>query len=276
MIILKDLRSEGLFVIIRLMVKKSKKQTGSVHIIIVIIVVAIIAALGFVAWKNFLAPKDVQPIAEVSQTKGSDCGSVAVEVDATFCSKEIGIELKVPSIFYGKFEKTDNYEIFKGTVDYTTRTSAGNSDVVYSAVITGSDEFTFSIAKEPLRSGYVDVGHMLQGTYYDTETGLLSLTTSPTRNYNSATDSYTTSGEYAVADTVPSFVVDGVKFYHGSASDAGARHETYFAVVNGSIVKIILKYAAYMGPAENDPSTIDADQVFDELDEAVKAVKLIP
>ncbi len=261
------------------MINNSFGQKGNAHVVIIIILVlAIIGVLGFIAWQNFLAPKDVQPTAQVSvnQTKESDCESGDIEKDGTFCSEEMGIKLKVPAVFDGKFEKTDNYEIFKGTVDYTTRTSAGNSDVVYSAVITGSDEFTLSVAKEPLRSGYVDVGHMLQGTYYDTETGLLSLTTSPIRNYNSATDSYTVSGEYTVSDTVPSFVVDGVKFYHGSIGDAGMRYETYFAVIKDSFVKIMLKHSGYMGPAENDPSTIDADQVFDELDDAVKGIELIP
>lgn len=259
------------------MIKSSQRQDGSAHvIIIVIIVLAIICVLGFLAWKNFLTPHDAQRNSEVVQTKDSDCDGDPIEKGGIFCSEEIGIKLKVPAIFEDKFEKTDNYEIFKGTVDYTTRTSAGSSDLVYSAVITGSDEFTFSIAKEPLRSGYVDVGHMLQGTYYDTETGLLSLTRSPTRNYNSATDSFTTSGEYAVSDTVPSFVVDDIKFYHGSVGDAGKRYETYLAVINGSFVKIILKHDGYMGPVENDPSTIDADQIFDELDDAVKGIEIIP
>lgn len=258
------------------MIKNSQYQAGSAHIvIIVILIVVIVASLGFVVWKNFFVPKDSQPTAEVSQTKDSECESDVIEKNGVFCSEEIGIKLKAPMVFDGKFAKTDNYEIFKGTVDYTTRTSAGHSDIVYSAVITGNDEFTFTIAKEPLRSGYVDVGHMLQSTYYDAETGLLSLTTSPTQNYNSTTDSYTTSGEYAVAATLPSFVVDDVKFYHGSVGDAGTRYETYFAIVNDSIVKIKLTHSGYMGPAENDPGTIDADQVFNELDGAVKSLEFI-
>jgi hypothetical protein len=258
------------------MIKNSQRRAGSAHIVIIVILaIAIIGALGFVAWKNFLSPHDSRPAIKVSQTKGSKCENDVVEKNGTFCSEEIGIKLKVPTVFDGKFEKTSNYEIFKGTVDYTTRTSAGHSDIVYSAVITGNDEFTFTIAKEPLRSGYVDVDHMLRSTYYDTKTGLLSLTTSPIRNYSSTTDSYVTSGEYAVADTVPSFVVNGVKFYHGSDRDAGARYETYFAIVNGSIVKIKLTHGGYIGPEENDPSTIDADQVFSELNNAIKSVELI-
>ncbi len=258
------------------MIKQCQRQTGSTHVVIIgILVVVIIGVLGLLAWKNFLAPQNVKTPAVVSRTEDSNCEGSIVEKNGTFCSEEIGIRLKVPAIFDGKLKKTDNYEIFKGTVDYKTRTPAGNSDVVYSAVITGSDKFSFSIAKEPLRSGYVYVEHMLQSTYYDAETSLLSLTTSPKSSYNSATDSYTTSGEYAVADEVPSFVVNGVKFYYGSSGDAGVRIETYFAVINGSIIKIKLTHNGYMGPEENDPSTIDADQVFNELDKAVKTIELV-
>lgn len=259
------------------MTKNPQTQTGSAHIIIIVIlIVAIIGALGFVIWNNFLAPKDDQPNPKVSQTKDNKCEGDTVEKNGTFCSHEMGIKFKVPTVFEGKFEKTDNYEIFKGTVDYTARTSAGNSDIVYTAAITGNEEqLTLTIAKEPLRSGYVDVGHMLQNTYYDAETGLLSLITAPTRSYNSTTDSYTTTSEYAIAGTVPSFVVDGVKFYHGSVGDGGARYETYFSVVHGSIVKIKLTHSGHMAAVENDPSRIDAGQVFNELDDAVKNIELI-
>ena len=258
------------------MIKNSQTQTGSAHIfIIVVFIIAILSVLGFVVWDNFLAPKDIPPAKEVSQTKASKCESAVVEENGVFCSKEIGIKLRVPQVFEDKFKKTDNYEVFKGTVDYSTRVSAGESNIVYSAIITGNDEFTLTIAKEPLRSGYVDVGHMLQGTYYDIDTGLLSLVTTPVRNYNSTNDSYTTSGNYAVGETVPSFVVDTVKFYHGTVGDAGARYETYFAVVNGSIVKITLKHGGYIGPEENDPSTIDAEQVFHELESDMKQIQLI-
>jgi hypothetical protein len=261
-----------------IMLKTSHSQTGSAHVvIIVIIVVGLLGALGFVAWKNFFAPKDNEPIVtEAVQTKDAECEADVIEKNGVFCSKEIGIKLKVPTIFEGKFKKVDNYEIFKGTVDYATSTSAGTSDVVYSAPITGTDAFTLTIAKEPLRSGYVDIGHSLQGTYFDMGTGLLSLTTSPIQSYDSATGVSTASGEYAVADTVPSFVVDGVRFFQGSLGDAGLRVETYFAVVNNNIVKIKLTNNGYMGDPADDPSTIDAEQVFSELDNAIKAIELIP
>lgn len=66
-IILKDLRTEDLFVCLeitysRLMVKNSS-QNGSTHVVVIIIlVVALIGVLGYILWTNFLAPKD-----EVSQ-----------------------------------------------------------------------------------------------------------------------------------------------------------------------------------------------------------------
>jgi nitrate reductase NapE component len=255
---------------------ESRKQQGNALVVVVIILtVAIIGALGYVVWNNFIAQKVNQSTPETSQSEDVECESDVVEKSNTFCSKDIGVTFKVPSIFDGKFEKTDNYEIFSGTVDYTTRVSAGSSDVVYSAAITGNDIFILTIAKEPLRSGYVEVGHMLHSTYYDKETGVLSDATSPSRHYDSMTNTTTTSGEYAIAGTVPSFTSDDVKFYHGTDGDAGVRTETYFAVINGSIVKIKLTNRGYMGPDENDPSTIDADLIFNELEDAMKDLKII-
>jgi len=251
------------------MIKNSQKQNGSALVVaVIVLMVVVISALCYVVWNNFLIPKDDRStIGEVNQVIESDdkeCKADTIEENGIFCSEEIGIKLKVPSVFNGKFEKTDNYEIYKGTVDYTTRTSAGDSNTVYSAIISGNDQFSLTVASEPLRSGYVGIGHSLQNTYYDAETGLLSLTMNDTP------------GNYAVGDTVPSFIVNGVKFYHGSVGDAGARYETYFAVINGSIVNIMLKHGAYMGPSENDPSTIDSEQVFNELDSEMRKIELVP
>ena len=257
------------------MLMNSRKQEGSaLVVVIVIIAVAVLGTLGYVVWNNFIAPKNAPSEEQKAQTKDG-CESDAVEKSGTFCSEDVGIEFKIPTVFEGKIKQTDNYEVFKGTVDYTTRTSAGNSEVVYSAVITGTDEFTLSIAKEPLRSGYVDVGHMLQGTYYDVQTGLLSNVTSPTYEYDSTTDTTITTGEYSVGETVPSFTAQGMKVYKGIIGDAGTRIETYFIVINESIVKITLNHGAFMGPQEDDPSTIDADEVFSELDAAIKDLKLV-
>ncbi len=262
------------------MIKASLNQKGSAHIVIIIILVVVtLGTLGYVVWNNFLAPKNNQSAenTNTSEVETEPCkdNDGSFEKDGTICSEDLGIKFSTPTIFENKFKQAENYEIFKGTVDYTTRTSAGNSDIVYSAIITGIDEFTLTIAKEPLRSGYVNVGHALQGTYYDMDTGLLSLTNSPTSSYNSATDTSTTSGVYSVGETVPSFMVGDTKFYHGNVGDAGLREETYFAVVNGSFVKIKLSHSAYMGPSENDPSTIDADPVFKELESAIKNIELI-
>jgi len=256
------------------MIKNSYKQNGSVHVVIIIILVAaIVGALGYVVWKNFIST-NTTPEAQTTQTEDTGC-KPGIETNGVFCSDDLGVTFQIPVVLQGKIKSSNNYEVFKGTVDYDTRTSAGTSNAVYSAEITGSDEFTLIISKEPLRSGYVDVGHGLAGTYYDADTGLLSSVTTPTQAYDSATDTTTKLGDYAVGETVPSFMVGNVKVYHGSVGDAGTRIETYFAVINGSIVKIKLTHGAFMGPSENDPATIDADVVFAELDSAVKTMKLI-
>jgi len=261
------------------MIKHSQRQTGSALVVlIIVIVVAIIGALGWVAWNNFfVSSNDSQLATETQQVDAKPCGDddAIMEKDGFFCSDQIGIRLAIPGILAGKFQKTDNYEIFKGTVDYTTRASAGNSDVVYTSVLAGSDNFTLTIAKEPLRSGYVDVAHANQSTYYDKGTGVLSNVTSPTKSYDSTNDTYVTSGSYAVASPVPSFEVAGTKIYHASVGDAGTRIETYFMVINSSIVKIKLTNNGYMGAPENDPTTIDAAKIFDEFDASVKKIELI-
>lgn len=259
------------------MLKKSQKQSRSALVILVIILmVVVVGSLGFVAWTKFSEPKQTAPVAEQSApVVVADCEAGGVEKNSTFCSEEIGVKFAVPTVFDGKFKKADNYEIFKGTIDYATRTTAGTSDIVYSAVISGSDNYTLTVAKEPLRSGYVDVGHSLQSTYYDAETGLLSLTNSPPLNYDSATGTYTSSGETTPGDAVPSFMIGDTKFYHGTIGDAGTLYDTYFAVIKGSIVKIKLAHGAYMGPPETDPTTIDYKQVFNEFNEALKNIEVL-
>ena len=236
--------------------------------VVIILVVIFIGVLGYFVWGKFVSKDDTpQSTTGTNQSTSVTCTTPegSIEKDGVVCSEEIGIKFKTPTIFEGKFEKIDNYEVFKGGTDPRIRTSVGESNVVYEAAISGTDNFKLTIAKEPLRTGYVNVGHQLQNTFYDTDTGLLS-------NVNTPTDD---DSSFTVGDTVPSFDVNGVKFYHGSVGDAGARIETYFAVIDGSIVRIMLSYTGYMGPEENNPSTIDADQVFNDLDAAVKNLTLI-
>lgn len=260
--------------------RKNKSQTGSAQAVVAImVIVVLVGVLGFVFWNNFLNKKT-----DVVQTNGN---KAKVEEPCTgaqntaaekgvFCSKEIGIKVTVPSIFTNKLAKATNYEVFKNSsLNPDSKQSAGMSENVYSAAIKGNDNFTFTIAQEPLRTGYVGVGHLLQNTYYDQADANLTLVKSPTSYYDSTTGTSTTTGSYGKGEVVPSFTADGVRFFKGSIGDAGQTEITYFGVVNGKIVKISLKHAGYMGDPSRDPSTINADSVFAELDAAVKALKVI-
>jgi hypothetical protein len=260
--------------------RKNKSQTGSAQIVIVIVVVAaLVGTLGFVFWNNFLNKK--ADVAQTNATKAkveeSCAGTQNTAAEkGVFCSEELGVKVTVPSIFTNKLVKAANYEVFKNpTLNPDSKQSAGMSENVYSAAISGNDNFTFTIAQEPLRTGYVGVSHMLQNTYYDQADATLTLVKSPTRHYDSATGTYTTTGSYSKGEVVPSFTADGVRFFKGTVGDAGQTENTYFGVVKGKIIKISLKHTGYMGDPSHDPSTINADNVFAELDTAVKALKVV-
>ncbi len=258
------------------------EQTGFAHAFLIIgLIVTLVGALGFIFWQNYIEKDSTRSTSNSNNTQPVDSsdpceGQEGIAAGTnTFCSPQVGIKLQLPSIFLSKLNKTTNYEVFKGGLDPSTKISAGSSNIVYSAAITGNDDFTFTIANEPLRSGYAGVGHGLQETYYDVETGLLSNTKFPTRTYDSATDSYKTSGEFSIAATVPSFMADNVKVYRGTVGDAGTTIRTYFMVINENIVKIELRHVGYMGPTENDPSTVDSEQIFNELDAGVKDIEVL-
>lgn len=257
--------------------RKTNTQTGSAHVVIIaVIIVALLGALGFVFWNNFMKKDTVVTQNENKPKPESFCldkENVAAEGGA-FCSEKIGIKLAVPSIFVNKLAKADNYEVFEGSLDPKDKKSAGTSEQVYQAVLSGNDNFTLTIAQEPLRSGYVGVGHLLQNTYFDKTTGELTLVKTPTRMYDAATGTYTTTGDYSNGDAVPSFMVSGIRFFKGQIGDAGTVENTYFGVVGGKIIRISLKHVGYMGNPADDPSTIDAEPVLDALDKAVRVMKI--
>ncbi len=258
--------------------RNSKAQTGSVHIVVtVVLIAALIGALGFVFWSNFLKKE-----AAVSQTENKPsietpcaAGENTAAENGTFCSQELGLKFAVPSIFVNKLIKVDNYEVFQGPLDPNAKKTAGSSENVYQATISGSDNFTFTIAQEPLRTGYVDVPHLLQNTYYDQATGELTRVNAPTRQYDSARNATVTSGDYSKGEVVPSFTVGDVRFFKGTDGDAGQVENIYFGVVKNKIIKMSLKNIGYIGDPATDPTTIDADQVFTELDASIKALKFI-
>lgn len=258
--------------------RKNKNQTGNVHAaIIVILVIVLVGALGFVFWKNFLKKDISVSQTESKTTNNSPCSmkeNVAAE-DGTFCSKEMGVKFTVPSIFANKLTKVDNYEVFQGPLEPSNKVSVGFSENVFKGIINGKDNFTFTIAQEPLRSGYIGVNNALRNTYYDQNTGELTMVTTPTSSYDSATNTFITSGTYSKGEIIPSFDVGDVHFFKGSDGDAGQLENTYVGVVNNKIIKISLKNVAYIGPAADDPTTIDASKVFDELDKSIRILKVI-
>lgn len=257
--------------------RKNISQIGSAHVAVIVVLVVALIVLGFVFWNSFLKKETTVSQAEDKpQVKGfCSNGENAAAENGTFCSKEIGVKFTVPSIFVNKLVKIDNYEVFEGPLDPNAKKSAGASENVYRATISGNDNFVFTVAQEPLRTGYVGVAYMLQGTYYDQATGDLTLASGPTNHYDSTTNTFTTTGSYSKGEVVPSFSADGARFFQGSIGDAGQVEHIYFGIINNKIVKISLKHAVYMGDPANDPTTIDAGKVFDELDKSIKALKVI-
>jgi flagellar basal body-associated protein FliL len=262
------------------MIKISSKQTGSAHVvIIVILVLALVATLGFVFWQNFMQSSKDNKDAQVSQNnsvgKSSDvCAGygTAVEKDKVFCSKNIGVEFKIPEAFAGKFQKKENYDVFKGGMEDSEGSSAGKSLEYYEAVVSsGKESLLLSVAKEPLRSGYSSVNHALQQAYFNEANGILSLVNSPTRQYDSKTDTFTTTGSWSAGEQVPSFNVGDAKVYHGKTGDAGVVEDGYLTVVKGGVVVIKIKHVT-------DPMgapVLDADKSFADLDASLKQLKFL-
>ena len=256
---------------------KSDSQSGSVLIVVIVgIAILVLGGLGYVLWNNFNAKDPVTSSPSVSEPKTfcEDNEDVTAE-NGVFCSEDIGIKFKVPTIFTNKVEKTANYEVFQSGVNISEKQSAGMSDNVYSVVISGNDNFTFTIAQEPLRTGNIDFPYKMAPTYFNSSNRKLSDINFPTSSYDSKTDTITVQGEYAVGEDVPSFKVGDVPVYKGGYGDAGQLANYYLMIVRDKIVKIVLKHAAYMGPSENDPATIDEAIVFDELDESIKSLIVI-
>ena len=257
----------------------SHRQSGAVSVIIMSLLVVLMAGvLGFVIWQKYFAPKTTVTKTETQQqttetpTAKKDCedNEDVTATDGTFCSIDLGIKLSIPLLFKGRLVVAENYDVYKSGLDPATKEKVGTSDVVYAATIEGNDNLKLEISQEPVRTGYTNAPHKLQDTYYDEKTGLLSNVTTPTQTYDPQTNKLTTTGEYKVGETVPSFTVSSTKVYKAVIADAGTGIVTYFGIVNDKIVMIKLTTHAYMGDPAKDPSTIDASTVMDDLDKAVK------
>lgn len=253
-----------------------QNQNGSALVVIIIILVAaIVAALGFVVWQNFI-DKDISSTKNTSNNQkefvpknfckeGEDVSASL----GTFCSNDMGIKFKVSDVYKGKIVKAENYEIFEGPLQFDQRKSAGKSDLVYSAKLSNEHEsIELTIAKERLRPG------LLFGVwYFDSSTMILSNINTPSRIYDSKTDTTITSGKYSIGTPVEAeYVVDGRKVYKYGFGDAGTIMNDYMLVHDKSIIKISQKTSESLGP--NVPAPVLGNQVQD-LGPSLSAMKLI-
>ena len=262
------------------MIKISSKQTGSTHVVIIIILVLVlIGALGFVFWRNFMqTPKNDRAV-QVHQNSSSEKPAAAcsgydgiIEKGKGFCSKDVGIQLTIPEVFEGKFQKKENYDVSEGTMQDSKGQPAGKSLYNYEAIVSSGDEtLSLSIAKEPSRSGYSTIRHALQRTYFNASNGSLTLVKSPMRHYDSETGTYSTTGSWSAGDPVPSFNVGTNKIYHGEVGDAGTVEDGYLTATENGIIVIKIKHVA--NPM-ND-TTLEMDKAFADLDAYIKQIKLL-
>lgn len=258
------------------MIRNSSSQNGSAFVVtIIILAVAIVGALGFVFWQNFMQPSDTQDNQEsVSDLVDVDerCAGDVVEQNGIFCSESIGVEFKIPEVFAGKFQKQENYDVYEGPMDAVEGSPAGKSLEYYEAVVTSGEEtLSLSVAKEPLRSGYSSIGHALQKTYFDATSGNLYLVNGPTREYDSATDTTKTTGGWSAGESVPSFDVGETKVYYGSIGDAGIVEDGYLMVVNDHLVVIKIKHTVNL-PEE---PAFDSEKSFMDLNSDLKQLQIL-
>lgn len=238
------------------MIKASFRQSGSAHVVIItILTILIFGALGFVFWQSFIRspkPANENHVSQKNTEKLPFCtnSNNVVEKDGTFCSENIGVKFKIPKEFVGKFQKKENYAVFKGRTEDSKETAAGKSLAYYEAVVSAEEEtLSLSVAKEPLRSGYSSIGHALQRTYFNETNGILSLV--------------------RAGEPVPSFEVDGIKVYHGKMGDAGTVEDGYLMVLKNSVVIIKIKHVA----SPMNAPVLDIGKIFAELDGYLKDLK---
>lgn len=78
------------------MIKNSKKQNGSAHVVIIIIlVVALICALGFVFWQNFIKSDSTKEITNSGSETSKDQVGQTVEM-LSYSNETIGVKFDYP------------------------------------------------------------------------------------------------------------------------------------------------------------------------------------
>lgn len=246
---------------------------------IVIAVLAVLGGLGYVLYQNFLAPKESPVVAEQANDLPLEANIICADgedeqaSEGIFCSVEMGIKFEVPEIFTNTLAVTDNYDVGQGPLDPDDSESAGTSDKLIEAVVEADGMYNFRIAMEPLRTGYIDVPHLLTGTYYDEDSHLLTGVNTPEIMYDAETDTTTRTGEYSIGDTVPSSTYGGVKVFKAVFGDAGTQIVTYVFESHEKLYKVTLNNTVPLGPETSyDYDVIEA--VFLEFDDRISTLEV--
>lgn len=259
--------------------QKRKSKRKIIIPILVLLLLAIVGA-GLYGWYEFMRINAENNVGEVVLKESSSDGVVAATPDCTadedmaatsgvFCAPDMAIKFPVPPIFKGKLIKAANYQVYQGPLNPNAKTNAGAALSVRQAVVGNN---TLTIAQEPLRTGYVDVYHAQQNTYFDVSTKELSRVNSPSSRYDSTANRTTTTGAFSKGEPVPSFTVNSVRFFECMGGDSGMMQKTYLAVINDKIIKISLKHVGNTGNAAN---ATEEKKIFDELLKSINALKAI-
>ncbi len=263
---------------------KKRRSKHKIIITFIVVMIAVIVGAGIFAWYQFLAISQENKVGQlVIKESGADesagildlCGPEDDDkaTSGTFCSKEIGIKTTVPAIFAGTMTKAENYPVFQGSLNPNTKSNAGSALNVYrSSVVNSAGTFTFTIAQEPLRTGYVDMYHAMQNLYFDATTKELYQVNSPVAQSNTQTGGVTTSGAYTKGVPIPAFTAMGKRFFQGSNSEPGKTDNTYLTVIDDKILKISLKYVGQSGAA-NSSSKALVNKVYKELETSLRTIK---
>ncbi len=258
---------------------QKRKSKGRIIAAILLLLLALIIGGGIYAWHEFLKINAENSVGQTVIKQSGDGEGVAVAKVACqsgedtsassgmFCSEDMGFKLFVPKLFVGNLVKAGNYQVYRGGLNPGAKTAAGTSLHVYRATGVSNGTFTLTIAQEPMRTGYIDMYHAGQNTYFDAATKTLSKVNAPTIQYSQTTPA--TPGAFTKGDPIPSFLSGTVKYYEGATGDAGQRDVAYMTIVGDTIVKISLETTTQA--AQNAATKA----VFEELNKSLRTLQVL-
>ncbi|MFZ1360499.1 MAG: hypothetical protein WAS27_00485 [Candidatus Saccharimonadales bacterium] len=250
-------------------IPKHKSKKKRIAIVLSLFIVLLLIIGGYIGWREFMRLNDAgqTKITESSHqpTDSIQLCSPGDDTKATsgvFCSDEIGIKIPVPKLFAGKIEAATNYPIYQSQLAPNSKTPAGTASHVYQADVTTAGRFVFTIAQEPLRTGYMDVYHAQQNSYFDSTTKELTRVISR-------------GGQFIKGEPLPSFMSNGLQIFQASNTNGLMTEESFLMLVNDAIVRLTLQHTSVSGDAATAFSVPAVKRVFAELDTALKTVEVI-